>query len=147
MKRSQSLERLGGLQALLEQRSKADHAKAVRAKQDAQRQEQKAKAKLETLNLALDNYSAQEELQIERFQILAQQINDSAEELEKRCDSFKDASNSEASARQLRVRAERQSDHLSSLHRDALNKERRQEEDRKSRDFLSQRAASNGARV
>jgi hypothetical protein len=144
---SQTLANLRELQALREQRSKADHARAVRAERSASEETKKAKAKLDAQNLALDHYAAQGELQIERFQIFAQLINDSAAELETCRETYKQASDDEISKRQLRLRAERQSDHLAECHREAVGKERRKEEDRKSRDFLSRTAASRGARV
>lgn len=144
---SQSLANLRDLQALREQRSKADHARAVRAERGAGEEAEKAREKLDAQNLALDHYAAQGELHIERFQIFAQLINNSAAELQTRRESHKQASEHEADARKSRIRAERQSEHLAERHREAVSKERRKEEDRRSREFLSQAAGSKGART
>ncbi|MEM1051661.1 MAG: hypothetical protein AAGI28_06145 [Pseudomonadota bacterium] len=147
MTSSQSLATLRQLQALRQQRCEADHARSVIAGRNAADEAKSAMDKLTSLNAALDEYAAKGELQIEQFQIFAQLITQSEIELQSRHEALKEASEREASERRMRLQAERQSEQLADRYSEALTKERRKAEDRKSREFLSQAARSNGARI
>lgn len=141
MSASTTLASLRGLQALREQRSKADHARTVRAERDANQKRNEARAELDARNDALDHYASQGVLQIERFQIFAQLIVQSEAQVEARAQTHEDAREQEASARQSRLRAEKQTEQLALRHGEAVSKERRKAEESKARDFLSQKSA------
>ena len=147
MTSSRALANLRDLQALREHHSKAEHASALSAERKAGEEVDKAKVKFIAQNDALDHYASQDELQIERFQILAELIMQSEAELELSHEALEGAREVETKARQSLLRAEKQSDQLTELHGKARVRERRKSEDRKSLEFLSQIAATKGARL
>jgi len=139
---SQTLRKLRDLQVLREHRSKADHARALRAVREANGEVETVAAKLDTHNQALDHYAEQGELQIDQFQIFAQLITQSEAELQSRRETHGQAAEEETRTAQIRVRAEKQTEQLSERLREARSKERRKDEDKSSREFLSQWTAS-----
>ncbi len=144
---SQTLADLRRLQSLREQQSKAEHALAVCEERTAAKASSDAETQLTAQYHALDHYAAQGKFQIEQFQIFSQLITNTETKLQKRREVHADAKDKETTARQNRIKAERQSEHLADRYCAVLRKERRKKEDGAAREFLSQVAASKGTQA
>ena len=145
MTSAQELSTLRDLQRLIEERAKAEHAGAIKAKKSASKALEESQARLVAGDAALARYSDEPDFELHQFQILASLVNQFEDDVHAKSADHSEVCEREANARTRRQREEKLTDHLSDQLHQTTRKERRKAEDRKAREFLSIRAARTGA--